>query len=65
MIRATACMVALLLTAACTGRHFVVERDVGRIDGEKSIASQSDTDWTVVRGPAAQAGEKPEAGEGP
>ena len=34
-------------------RHFVVERSAGRIDGERSISTNSDTGWTVRHEPAA------------
>ena len=43
---------AALLVAGCA-RHFVVERDVGRVDGARSIATSSDTRWTIEHEPTA------------
>ena len=40
------------LAASCS-RHVVIERDVGRIDGARSIASSSEERWTVREEPAA------------
>lgn len=48
----------LSLLVACA-RHHVVERDVGRVDGKRSISSNSDTRWTVNRAPAADENEGP------
>jgi len=45
-----ACL-ALLILGGCA-RHFVVERNAGRIDGERSISTNSDTQWTVRHEPA-------------
>ena len=45
------CCVAPLLLASCS-RHFVVERDEGRVDGARSIATNSDTAWTIHTEPA-------------
>lgn len=42
----------LLLLAACTGRHVVTERDQGRVDGARSITSNSDLEWTIEHEPA-------------
>jgi hypothetical protein len=46
---------ALALLAFCGCRHVVVERDVGRIDGDLSISTSSDLGWKVVREPAPAA----------
>lgn len=54
---------AALSTAGCS-RHFVVERDTGRIDDQRSVMSSSDTAWTIVKKPAAaQAAEAERAPE--
>jgi hypothetical protein len=45
---------AVLLFSGCA-RHHVIERDVGRIDGAKSISSSSDTQWMIQQEPAASA----------
>lgn len=48
MMRVTATMLVsiALLLAGCS-RHFVVERDAGRVDSERSIATNSDEQWTI------------------
>jgi hypothetical protein len=54
-MRPLACVILLslaLLLAGCA-RHFVVERDQGRVDGARSIASNSDEQWTIEREPEA------------
>ena len=43
----------LLLTLSCA-RHFVVERDRGRMDGDKSITSMSDVEWTIHEEPGEE-----------
>ncbi|HEY8155978.1 MAG TPA: hypothetical protein VII72_17750 [Myxococcota bacterium] len=45
-----ACL-ALLILGGCS-RHFVVERSAGRIDGERSISTNSDTGWKIQHEPA-------------
>lgn len=51
-VAALAIGLGLLFQAGCS-RHFVVPREGGRIDGERSIASYGDASWTIVREPAA------------
>ncbi len=41
---------APLLVGGCA-RHYVVERDVGRVNGAKSITSNSNTEWMIHREP--------------
>ena len=41
----------LLLSLVACARHHVIERNQGRVDGERSIASTSDPEWTVLREP--------------
>lgn len=41
-----------LLVSAC--RHFVVERNVGRVDSARSIMSASDEQWTLQSEPEPQ-----------
>jgi hypothetical protein len=48
------CLVLLIL-GGCA-RHFVVERDAGRVDSERSITTNSDTEWTVRHAPASETG---------
>ena len=52
---AGALLVLTLGFATACSRHFVIERDAGPPDGvdsERSIASSSDDQWTVLREPA-------------
>lgn len=41
----------LVLLAACTGRHVVVERETGRVDGDRSISTSSDIEWQIEQEP--------------
>ncbi len=45
-------LVTGLLAGGCA-RHVVVERDSGRVDGDRSITSRSDLQWNVSHEPAA------------
>lgn len=47
---------AALLLSGCA-RHFVVERDAGRVDGTKSISVLSDSQWTIRHEPSTAAEE--------
>jgi hypothetical protein len=47
-----------VLLAGCTSRHVVVERDAGRVDGERSITTNSDLRWHIERAPASEAGQE-------
>ena len=42
-------LVGLLLTGC---RHVVVERDFGRVDGDRSISTNSELDWKIQREPS-------------
>ena len=46
-------LVSLLLGLFFLGcaRHHVIDRHQGRVDGDRSIASTSDVDWTVQSEP--------------
>jgi hypothetical protein len=46
---ALACL-APLVSAGCA-RHVVVGRDVGRVDGARSLSSNSDPQWTIRHEP--------------
>jgi hypothetical protein len=48
----------LLLLAGCTSRHVVTERDAGRVDGARSITTNSDLQWRIEHEPAARANEE-------
>lgn len=37
-----------LVVVGCA-RHAVVERDAGRVDGDRSVMTRSDTAWKIVR----------------
>ena len=39
-----------ILLSGCA-RHFVAERDAGRVDGARSITTTSDQQWTVQSEP--------------
>jgi hypothetical protein len=41
---------ASLSLAGCA-RHVVVERSFGRVDGARSISTNSDTEWTIRHPP--------------
>lgn len=41
-----------LLLNGCA-RHFVVERDAGRVDAARSITTNSDQQWTIQSEPDA------------
>lgn len=45
------------LLAACTGRHVVTEREVGRVDVNRSITNDSDLRWTIERKPVTRRNE--------
>jgi hypothetical protein len=47
-----------LVLAGCTGRHVVAERDVGRVDGARSISSNSDLQWRIEHEPGSQADQR-------
>jgi hypothetical protein len=44
-------VLAPLLLGACA-RHYVVERNFGRIDGERAISTNSDPQWSIQHEPA-------------
>jgi len=47
---------ALAIFGGCA-RHFVVERDAGRVDSERSITTSSDSAWTIRHEPESQVDE--------
>jgi hypothetical protein len=55
---AIACLVAPIVGCA---RHYVVERDAGRVDGERSIMTRSDQQWSVKSAPAGTSGDESRA----
>lgn len=48
----TALTLLVALTTVGCARHHVTARDQGRVDGDKSITSDSDEEWQVRREPA-------------
>jgi hypothetical protein len=44
-------VVLVLVVVAGCGRHVVVERHSGRVDGARSVMTRSDPQWKVVREP--------------
>jgi hypothetical protein len=59
-MRTAAVMLSILALAIPFGcaRHVVVERDFGRVDGERSITTNSDTAWTIRHEPEAASDEE-------
>jgi len=45
-------ILALAILGGCA-RHFVVERDFGRVDSRRSVTTNSDTAWTIRSEPEA------------
>ena len=45
------CLVVAATVLGCA-RKFVVERNFGRIDDQRSISTNSDSQWTVQKEPA-------------
>lgn len=46
------CLVVCAGLVGC-GRKVVVDRNFGRVDGARSISTNSDPQWTIQREPAA------------
>lgn len=46
-------LVMVFAASAGCGRHVVMARDAGRVDGERSITTASDTKWSVDGEPRA------------
>ena len=46
-------MISMSLLFIGCARHFVVERDFGRVDSTRSISTNSDGQWTVRTEPDA------------
>ena len=54
-----ACLLLSILAVACS-RHHVVSRDAGRVDGARSITTNTDPGWTVLQEPEAATDEQVE-----
>jgi hypothetical protein len=56
MIRRTVWSLGLVASvlSGCA-RHVVVERDVGRVDGDRSISTSSEGQWTIQHYPSTPA----------
>jgi hypothetical protein len=67
MKRATVFLLALLVFAGCASgpgpRPPVVSRDAGKVDGNRSISTMSDSQWTVKQEPASPEEEQPSVDE--
>lgn len=48
IVLAIACLIAP--TVGCA-RHYVVERDAGRVDSQRSIMTRSEEQWSVKSAP--------------
>lgn len=58
MSRIAALLLLVIVPLASCARHVVVDRNQGIVDGEKSIASMSDAEWTILRQPTVEAEEE-------
>ena len=59
MMRLTATLLcALPLLALACARHHVVERNLGHVDGARSIMTHGDPEWTVEREPTGEPNEQ-------
>jgi len=59
-VKSAALLLSILAPAILGGcaRHFVVERDFGRVDGKRSVTTNSDTAWTIRSEPEAPTDEE-------
>ena len=63
MMRYGVSAILLALCLSACGRHHVIPRDAGRVDGDRGLSISSDLEWTVESEPVSTRDDDPSSDE--